>query len=67
MTERQRAEDFTAGAEFVTVRALARYWGVSTRTIWRDIRKAALRVHRLPGGGVRISRADAIGYGKPSE
>jgi excisionase family DNA binding protein len=54
-------------AEFVSVRWLAQWWGVSTRTIWRDIRKGALRVHRLPGGTVRVSRAEAIAYGKPSE
>lgn len=62
MTDVERIE-----AEFVSVRWLARFWGISTRTIWRDIGKGALRVHRLPGGTVRIAKADAVTYGKPSE
>lgn len=32
----------------------ARYYGVSERTVWRWIEKAAIPVERTPGGGVRI-------------
>lgn len=51
---------------FITVRALANYWGVSVRTVRRDIRKGALRVYRLPSGGLRIKREDALAYGSPA-
>lgn len=50
----------------VTVEDLARYWGVSTRTVYRDIDKGALKVLRLPGGNIRIRTKDAREYGKPS-
>lgn len=46
---------------------LAREWGVSARTVQRDIRKGALRAFRLPGGSFRIRRSDAERYGKPVE
>lgn len=46
---------------------VARYWGVSPRTIQRDISKGALRAYRLPGGTLRIRMSDARRYGKPIE
>lgn len=52
-------------APFVTVRALANYWGVDISTVYRDIRKGALPVFRLPGGAVRVRTEDALKYGEP--
>jgi excisionase family DNA binding protein len=49
----------------LTVEELARAWRVSVDTIWRDIRKGALRAHRTPGGNVRILLSDARAYGRP--
>jgi excisionase family DNA binding protein len=46
---------------------LADLWGVSVQTIYRDIRKGALRAYRLPGGDLRITVRDARRYGKPVE
>ena len=51
----------------LTVEELARCWRVSVDTIWRDIRKGALRAHRTPGGQVRILLSDARAYGRPYE
>jgi excisionase family DNA binding protein len=47
--------------------ALAAKWGVGVQTIYRDIRKGALRAYRLPGGDLRIRIRDARAYGKPVE
>ncbi len=47
--------------------ALAAKWGVGVQTIYRDIRKGALRAYRLPGGDLRIRIRDARRYGKPVE
>jgi len=46
---------------------LASHWGVHVNTIYRDIRKGALRAFRLPGGHWRIRREDARRYGRPNE
>lgn len=46
---------------------LARHWGVHIDTIYRDIRKGALRAFRLPSGQIRIRRTDAQKYGRPVE
>lgn len=46
---------------------LADYWGVHVNTVYRDIRKGALRAFRLPSGRVRIRRGDADRYGRPIE
>lgn len=46
---------------------LASYWGVSVRTIYRDIQKGALPAFRLPGGQIRITTAEARRYGRPIE
>lgn len=46
---------------------LAAQWGVNVQTIYRDIRKGALRAYRLPGGDLRIRIRDARAYGKPVE
>jgi len=46
---------------------LAAKWGVGVQTIYRDIRKGALRAFRLPGGDLRIIILDARRYGKPVE
>ncbi len=51
----------------LTVEELARCWRVRPETILRDIRKGALRAHRLPGGDLRILVSDARTYGRPSE
>ena len=46
---------------------LAREWGVHTHTVYRDIRKGALRAERTPSGRFRIRRSDADTYGRPVE
>lgn len=46
---------------------LASFWGVSTRTVYRDIAKGALPAYRLPSGTIRIRTADARRYGRPIE
>jgi excisionase family DNA binding protein len=51
----------------VSVGELARYWHVSTRTIYRDIFKGALPAFRLPGGTMRVKTTDARTYGRPIE
>lgn len=50
-----------------TVEEAARLWRVSEDTVRRDIRKRALRAYRMPGGAVRILRADLLAYGRPQE
>lgn len=53
---------------FVSVGELAQYWGVSERTIRRDIAKGALRVMRVGSSGIiRISIAAARQYGRPDD
>jgi excisionase family DNA binding protein len=51
--------------EAISPSRLASYWGVEVQTIYRDIRKGALRAYRLPGGDLRIRVTDARRYGKP--
>lgn len=46
---------------------LAAFWGVHTNTVYRDIRKGALRAYRLPGGQLRVMISDARKYGRPIE
>jgi len=46
---------------------LANYWGVHVDTIYRDIRKGALKAFRLPSGQLRINLGDARRYGRPLE
>ncbi len=46
---------------------LADEWGVHVQTVYRDIRKGALRAFRLPSGRFRIRRDDAQAYGRPIE
>lgn len=46
---------------------LAREWGVSLDTVYRDIRKGALKASRIPSGRFRIRREDARKYGRPVE
>lgn len=52
-------------ADVVSPSRLADYWGVHVNTIYRDIRKGALRAFRLPGGRFRIRGCDARRYGRP--
>lgn len=51
----------------LTIAELARVWRVREETIRRDIRKGALRAHRLPGGDWRILASDARAYGRPND
>lgn len=51
----------------LTIVELARVWRVRPETIYRDIKKGALRAHRLPGGDWRILVSDARAYGRPNE
>lgn len=46
---------------------LAAFWGVSIDTVYRDIRKGALRAFRLPSGKIRVKMSDAKRYGRPIE
>jgi len=46
---------------------LATFWGVHINTVYRDIRKGALKAFRLPGGQIRIRTRDARRYGRPME
>lgn len=46
---------------------LAAYWHVHVHTIYRDIRKGALRAFKLPSGRLRIRPDDARRYGRPIE
>jgi excisionase family DNA binding protein len=52
---------------FISPSRLARFWGVHVNTVYRDLRKGALRAYRLPGGQLRISIAEARRYGRPME
>lgn len=46
---------------------LAAFWNVHPNTVYRDIRKGALKAYRLPGGQLRILMSDARKYGRPVE
>ena len=63
LTHREGDED----CDYVSPSRLARHWGVSLDTIYRDIRKGALPAHRLPGGHFRIGKRAARRYGRPIE
>lgn len=53
---------------YVTVTDLARYWKVSVDTVYRDIRKGALRAYRVGSSGkIRVRLEDARRYGRPAE
>ena len=55
------------GARYVTVTELARYWKVSVDTVYRDIKKGALRAYRVGSSGkIRVRVEDARKYGRPS-
>lgn len=51
----------------LTPRELAEQWGVHPQTVYRDLRKGALRGFLLPGGRIRIRPSDARRYGRPIE
>ncbi len=46
---------------------LAAFWSVHPNTVYRDIRKGALKAYRLPGGQIRVLMSDARRYGRPVE
>lgn len=51
---------------YITPAELARYWRVSTDTIYRDIKKGALPAYRIGSSGtIRIRIEDARRYGRP--
>jgi len=51
----------------VTVIQLARYWKVSVDTVYRDIKKGALRAYRVGSSRkIRIRIEDARRYGRPN-
>ena len=57
---------WTHPERYVTPTELARYWRVSTDTIYRDIKKGALPVYRIGSAGtIRIRIEDARRYGRP--
>ena len=50
----------------MTVTELARYWKVSVDTVYRDIKKRALRAYRVGSSGkIRVRVEDARQYGRP--
>ncbi len=52
---------------YITVQELAAFWNVSDDTIYRDIKKGALRVSYVGSAGlIRIAKHDAVTYGRPS-
>lgn len=58
----------THSDSYVTVTKLARYWNVSVDTVYRDIKKGALRVYRVgSSGAIRIRIEDARRYGRPGK
>jgi excisionase family DNA binding protein len=60
-----RSRSSARSLEALSPAELAGAWGVHVQTIYRDIRKGALRAFRLPGGDIRIRVSDARRYGKP--
>jgi excisionase family DNA binding protein len=57
---------WTHRERYVTPAELARYWRVSTDTIYRDIKKGALPAYRIGSAGtIRIRIEDARRYGRP--
>jgi excisionase family DNA binding protein len=59
----QRASDL-----HVSPSRLANYWGVHVNTIYRDIRKGALKAFKVGASGqLRIRMSDARKYGRPVE
>ena len=67
MNSRDRPSPAAEESGAVSPSRLAREWDVSVDTVYRDIRKGALRAFRLPSGRVRIRRDDALRYGRPYE
>lgn len=65
--ERPRRRGAPALEAAVSPAWLAAKWGVGVQTVYRDIRKGALRAYRLPGGDLRIRIRDARRYGRPVE
>jgi excisionase family DNA binding protein len=56
----------TDSDHYVTVTELARYWNVSVDTVYRDIKKGALRAYRVGSSGkIRVRVEDARQYGRP--
>lgn len=54
-----------SGGQFITVSELAKYWHISSRTVYRHIEKGAIPVLRVgPFGRLRIRLTDAIEYGR---
>ena len=62
-----RAFDLATDSDhYVTVTELARYWKVSVDTVYRDIKKGALRAYRVGSSGkIRVRVEDALQYGHP--
>jgi excisionase family DNA binding protein len=58
MTDRTPAWRNRPSSDLQSIDELAERWGVSTRTVHRQIKSGALRAHRI-GRLVRISEADA--------
>lgn len=63
----QREGTLPRDEPFTTPSKLARYWNVHPHTVYRDLRKGALRGYRMPGGQIRIRMVDARRYGRPIE
>ncbi len=60
MTDRTSTRNRPAG-NLHSIDELAERWGVSSRTVQRQIKSGALRAHRI-GRLLRISDADAEGF-----
>jgi excisionase family DNA binding protein len=58
----------THNGHYVTVTDLAHYWKVSVDTVYRDIKKGALRAYRVGSSGkIRVHVDDARQYGRPAD
>jgi excisionase family DNA binding protein len=65
LTDRAVRSPKAAEPQSLSPQELAAEWGCHVDTVYRDIRKRALRAYRLPGGSLRIRREDADRYGRP--
>jgi excisionase family DNA binding protein len=61
MTDRSSNRRNRAAGNLHSIDELAERWGVSSRTVQRQIKSGALRAHRI-GRLLRISDADAEDY-----
>ena len=65
--QRNDSDSAAHNGALVTVAELARYYKISVDTVYRDIKKGALRAYRVgSSGAIRIRVDDARRYGRPN-